>query len=85
MEQIVTTLIVGLLGGSVAKTLVDRYFDRPKNAQSIHLTQEDQTLKWSEKALAVAEELMQVKIKLGETIVALSECEERCTQCKKWG
>ena len=75
MEQLALAVIAGVFGGSLLTKLVDRLFDRRKDGQQVHFAQEDQTLKWSEKALAVAEELMQTKLEL-------TECEQRCLRCE---
>lgn len=67
-------IVVGVLGGSLLTAVVQKLFDRKKDASSIRLSEGDQTLKWSEKALQIIDELIETKRQL-------AECEDRCRDC----
>lgn len=67
-------IIVGILGGSLLTTVVQKLFDRKKDAVGIRLSEGDQTLKWSEKALQIIDELIETKRQL-------ADCEARCRDC----
>jgi hypothetical protein len=56
-------LITGIFGGAVLTTLINQLFERKGKQTTIQITQEDQTLKWSAKALEITEELIAAKMR----------------------
>lgn len=81
MEQY-TTLIIAFIGGGTLPLIVSALFNRRKSTSDLNIDRDGEILKWLDKALHAADELITVKYKLHSATMELEKCHARVKQCK---
>ena len=74
-------MIVAFIGGGVLPLIVSAIFGRKKSRSDLNIDRDGEILKWLDKALHVADELIETKYHLHEATVKLERCEEAKKDC----
>ena len=80
MEQY-TSLLIAFIGGGIVPILLNAVLNRKKAGTDLNVDRDGEIMKWLDKALHVADELLEAKTTLHHTTVKLEECEKRREKC----
>lgn len=80
MEQY-TSLLIAFIGGGIVPLVFNAVLNRKKAGTDLNVDRDGEIMKWLDKALHVADELLAAKTILHETKVRLDDCEKRREKC----
>lgn len=80
MEQY-TSLIIAFIGGGALPLIVSAMLSRKKASSDLNIDRDGEILKWLDKALHAADELIATKYKLHSATMELEQCRKQQEDC----
>ncbi len=80
MEQYIGVITAFLTGG-VVQVIVTAFLRRTKDRSDLNIDRDGEIMKWLDKALKAADELIAVKYSLHELTLQLDDCKARMENC----
>lgn len=74
-------MIIAFIGGGVLPLIVSAILSRKKTSSDLNIDRDGEILKWLDKALHAADELIATKYKLHSASMELEECRKQQEDC----